>query len=141
MFKAKIFVEKHIQIKHLENIKEVEANATDDQFYRNYLTHGQRILPSSQFVFVDDEVKEKSPDRSPHRESSPRRRSQPSVRPSRPLRGSFRRYSQEGEPELKVDPRSLKTYNDLEDGTPNRHSFNQDDEQALASFVSVLSKV
>jgi len=131
MFKARVFVEKHIQNKHPDNVKEIEVNATDEQFYRNYLTHGQRILPSSQYVFVDDEVKEEpkperkgSPEWSPRAEddqnsdsrrdrdrsrdrSTNRRHSQPNQRGGRRVRGSGpRRFSQEGvdRPDLPPPP-------------------------------------
>jgi len=97
MFKAAMYVKKHIETKHAEPVvNPIKRKALENQFYSNYLNDSYRILPSLQYISLKQrselrksveqrQMEEKSPldhsPRSPRRydqspyDRSPRRRS------------------------------------------------------------------
>jgi len=44
MFKGPLFVKKHISVKHSEKLEEIREKAREEQFYRNYVTHCDKMI-------------------------------------------------------------------------------------------------
>jgi len=53
MFKGPIYVKKHISVKHPEKLEEIKEKAKEEQFFRNYLSHCDRLA-------IQQEQEEKS---------------------------------------------------------------------------------
>jgi len=44
MFKGPLFVKKHISVKHPEKLEEIREKAREEQFYRNYVSHCDKMV-------------------------------------------------------------------------------------------------
>jgi hypothetical protein len=67
MFKGPIYVKKHISVKHQDKLDEIRDKAREEQFFRNYVTHSDKVAATQEKEEKEREKEQGTKNSSPTR--------------------------------------------------------------------------
>jgi len=126
MFKGPVYVKKHISTKHPEKIEEIKEKAREEQFYRNYVTHSDKLIENQAKAERERNDKKPKIDREKdlrEKKAETRRKSPPRNNSKSPQRSEKRQRSpnrESGSIDKNVDLRTRER-------SPAHEKFDNDD--------------